>query len=148
MESERLQAYVEFYGGIDTLTTSTEGSVGLDLKSIHDYTLEPSKPTKIEVGIKKVVPPPGYFCSVKNRSSMGFKGISCTSSGLIDTDYEGKLYICLINNTTEPYLIKENNNVGQLIFLKYTVPLINGMDPTIHENTIVRGDGGFGSTGK
>uniref|UniRef100_A0A6C0J9R4 dUTP diphosphatase n=1 Tax=viral metagenome TaxID=1070528 RepID=A0A6C0J9R4_9ZZZZ len=148
MESERLQAYVEFYGDNDTLTTSTEGSVGLDLKSIQDYILEPLQPTKIDVGIKKVIPPPGYFCSVKGRSSMGIAGLIPTSSGIIDNDYKGNIYITLINMSDKPYSVQKGNKVGQLIFYKYTVPLINGIDPTIHENTTVRGEGGFGSTGK
>jgi dUTP pyrophosphatase len=108
----------------------------------------------IGVGGRALVPtglhleiPIGYEGQVRPRSGLALKhGISIVNTpGTIDADYRGEIGVILINNGNEPFLIKNNDKIAQLVVCK--VEQIE-LDVVQDLTSTDRGDGGFGSTGK
>jgi dUTP pyrophosphatase len=80
------------------------------------------------------------------RSGLGSKGIILANSvGLIDSDYQGEIKVCLWNTSSEPYTIQPQERIAQIVFLSgiHTPEFfeVENFEPTD------RGPGGFGSTG-
>lgn len=96
-------------------------------------------PTGISVGI-----PNGYFGLIKDRSSLGSKGIHVLG-GVIDAQYRGEIMVLLVNLGKDTYTIHENDKIAQLIIL----PVPNMVIRELKElpNTL-RQSQGFGSTGR
>ena len=77
-------------------------------------------------------------------SSVSKKGI-LINAGVIDRDYRGPVKVMVHNLSNNDYVIKKNDRIAQLILEKIKTPpveLVEELDDT------VRGEGGFGSTGK
>lgn len=117
------------------LTRGTKESVGYDLKSNVQITLEPFTPTCIPTGIYMSMPK-GYWGKIENRSSMSLKGVQVLG-GVIDPDYTGEIKVILMS--IKKYHVKRGDKIAQMVFLPFTV-----FDD---QTDNVRGDGGFGSTG-
>lgn len=91
--------------------------------------------------------PVGYEMQVRSRSGLSFKhGIVCINSpGTIDADYRGELKILLSNLSSEPYEIQDGDRIAQLVVAKCEQlgwKEVEALDET------VRGEGGFGHTGR
>lgn len=78
------------------------------------------------------------------RSSLAAKNIS-VEAGVIDNDYRGEIKVLLRNHSDEPYHYKRGHRIAQLIITPYTDISVL-VTETLNET--VRGQGGFGSTGK
>ena len=91
-----------------------------------------------------VKPPIGYGYLVKDRSSMGSKGLHIFA-GVVDEEYIGELKIVMFNASKEDYTISYGDKIAQLILIKNVD--LSVCEVTIMDNTS-RGDAGFGSTGK
>jgi dUTP pyrophosphatase len=116
---------------------------GLDLLSIEDITLLSGMPTKIRTGVSIEIPT-GYVGLIWDKSSIGSLGIK-TLGGVIDSDYRGEVIVTLINLTNSELSFPAKKKIAQLIIQKY-----ESMEPFLVEkleDSISRGDGGFGSTG-
>lgn len=127
---------------------ATEGSSGLDLKANLD------EPIQLEPLQRKMVPtglylelPEGYEAQVRPRSGLAIKqGITCLNSpGTIDADYRGELKIILINLSGETQVIAHGDRIAQMVIQPVVKALLVQVD-FIQET--VRGEGGFGHTGK
>ena len=127
---------------------ATEGSSGLDLKANLD------EPIQLEPLQRKMVPtglylelPEGYEAQVRPRSGLAIKqGITCLNSpGTIDADYRGELKIILINLSGEMQVIAHGDKIAQMVIQPVVKALLVQVD-FIQET--VRGEGGFGHTGK
>lgn len=127
---------------------ATEGSSGLDLKANLD------EPIQLEPLQRKMVPtglylelPEGYEAQVRPRSGLAIKqGITCLNSpGTIDADYRGELKIILINLSGEMQVIAHGDRIAQMVIQPVVKALLVQVD-FIQET--VRGEGGFGHTGK
>jgi dUTP pyrophosphatase len=117
-------------------------SAGHDFFCIEDYTL----PTQVVVACKTGVAieiPWGHFGLIRDRSSMGSKGIIVTA-GVIDPDYRGEVVICLLNlSRTTKYV-----NAGQKIAQMLIIPFAKDEATVVKElSNTQRGEKGFGSTG-
>jgi len=124
----------------------TKGSVGLDLISRKDMSINPKEIVLIPSNII-IESPEGYMFMIASRSSMPRKkGLSFPHSiGIIDQDYcgeEDEILIQVYNFTDNEVLIKRGERIAQGIFVK--VDKVNLQEVTAM-NTISRG--GFGSTG-
>ena len=126
----------------------TGGAAGLDLRAFldTDITLPPSGRCKIPTGLFPEIEP-GYEGQVRPRSGMAIRsGITVLNSpGTIDSDYRGELEVILINTGSEPYTIKNNDRIAQLVItpvIKAEILEVTSLGET------KRGAGGFGSTGK
>lgn len=84
---------------------------------------------------------------IRPRSGLAFKhGITCLNTpGTIDADYRGEVKVLLINLGQEPFTIVRGERIAQIVF--QTVPAVELTEVNELSET-VRGEGGFGHTGK
>ncbi len=128
---------------------ASEGSAGLDLRACIDttLTLKPGDTTLIPTGLAIYIEDPGYAGMILPRSGLGHKhGIVLGNLvGLIDSDYQGQLFVSCWNRGTEAFDIEVGTRIAQLVI----VPVLQvGFQAVDEFNTSDRGTGGFGSTGQ
>jgi dUTP pyrophosphatase len=122
----------------------TLGSAGYDLFSNEDCILLPLYRQWVSTGIS-ISLPQGLFGRILPRSSMSSLYID-TCAGVIDDDYRGEIKVLLMNShPNNSYEIKKGMRICQLVIEKYYQ--IKFVSTNLLDDTI-RGDQGFGSTGK
>ena len=125
----------------------TIGSAGIDLIACieHKLTLYQNESRLINAGFKLYIKSPNIVGFILPRSGKGSKGLVIGNlTGVIDSDYQGDLKICLWNRSESPIQIFPGEAVAQLIFLPVYHPTLKVVE-AFSTNTI-RGEGGFGST--
>lgn len=128
---------------------ASEGSAGLDLRACVDATvsLRPGDTTLVPTGICIHIADSGYAGIILPRSGLGHKhGIVLGNLvGLIDSDYQGQLFVSCWNRGTQSYQIEVGDRIAQLVIIPVAQVAFNRVDSFEHSE---RGDGGFGSTGQ
>lgn len=127
---------------------ATSGASGMDIRANLNttITLQPLERTLIPTGLFVEIPL-GYEAQIRPRSGLAIKqGITCLNTpGTIDADYRGEIKIIIINLSNQAVSIQHGDRIAQMIFAKVEqVQLI----PVQTINETLRGDGGFGHTGK
>lgn len=127
---------------------ATNGASGMDIRANLNttITLKPLERTLIPTGLFVEIPL-GYEAQIRPRSGLAIKqGITCLNTpGTIDADYRGEIKIIIINLSNQAVSIQHGDRIAQMIFAKVEqVQLI----PVQTINETLRGDGGFGHTGK
>lgn len=91
--------------------------------------------------------PEGYELQVRPRSGLAAKhGITVLNSpGTVDADYRGELRAILVNLSSEPFEIKPGERIAQYVVAKHERVEWEQVEEL---SETVRGEGGFGSTGK
>ncbi|MCY4148821.1 MAG: dUTP diphosphatase [Gammaproteobacteria bacterium] len=130
-------------------TYATQGSAGVDLRACIDGPLElgPGQSELIPTGIAIHVSDPEVAAVLVPRSGLGHKhGIVLGNLvGLIDSDYQGQLFVSCWNRSTRRFTIKPGDRIAQMVL----VPVIHADFQVVDEfASSERGDGGFGSTGR
>ena len=132
-----------------TPTYASEGSAGLDLLAcINDsVVINPGKTELIPTGISIFIKDPGYAGLILPRSGLGHKhGIVLGNLvGLIDSDYQGELFISTWNRGTSSFTTNSLDRIAQLVIVPVSQATFNIVSDYTKSD---RGDGGFGSTGK
>ncbi len=127
---------------------ATEGSSGLDVRANIENAIiiKPLERVLVPTGLFIEIPT-GYEAQMRPRSGLAIKnGITCLNSpGTIDADYRGELKVILINLSNEAQTIEHGDRIAQLIFAKVERVTLNLVQQL---NDTMRGDGGFGHTGK
>jgi dUTP pyrophosphatase len=130
-------------------TYASEGSAGLDLRACIDdpVIINPGKTELIPTGISIFIQDPGYAGLILPRSGLGHKhGIVLGNLvGLIDSDYQGELFISTWNRGTTSFTINSMDRIAQLVIVPVSQATFNLVSDYSKSD---RGDGGFGSTGK
>lgn len=126
----------------------TAGASGMDLSAAIDepIVLKPLERCLVPTGLK-IELEHGYEAQVRPRSGLSIKhGITLINCvGTIDEDYRGELCIPVVNISNEEYTIQPDERIAQMVIAKYEQAKIE----VVTELTeTVRGEGGFGSTGK
>ncbi|WKY46235.1 dUTP diphosphatase [Eubacteriaceae bacterium ES2] len=87
---------------------------------------------------------------IRARSGLAVNhGISLVNGiGTIDSDYRGEIKIPMINLLDKPYQLQAGERVAQIVFASYLQGEFFVVDNREEMTTTVRGDGGFGHTGK
>jgi dUTP pyrophosphatase len=128
---------------------ASDGSAGLDLRACVDatLTLAPGDTTLIPTGLCIHIADPGYAGMILPRSGLGHKhGIVLGNLvGLIDSDYQGQLFVSCWNRGTESFDIEIGMRIAQLVIVPVAQVRFNRVESF---DTSQRGAGGFGSTGK
>ena len=128
---------------------ATTGSAGMDLRACLDapLTLEPGATHLIPTGLAIHIGDPGLAAIILPRSGLGHKhGIVLGNLvGLIDSDYQGQLFISCWNRGDESYNIKRCERIAQLVFVPVVQPTLKLVSEFIQSE---RGEGGFGHSGK
>lgn len=119
---------------------------GFDLCAVEKVALLPRTPTLVSTGLK-ISLPKGYEAQVRSRSGLALKQNVCVlnSPGTVDNEYTGELGVILINHGSFTYFVEEGDRVAQLVIAP-VVPADSVEIQSVEET--VRGEGGFGSTGR
>lgn len=128
---------------------ATSGSAGLDLRACieHVMTIQPGEAHLIPTGIAMHLADPGLAALVLPRSGLGHKhGIVMGNLvGLIDSDYQGQIFVSCWNRGQAPFLLNPLERIAQLV----VVPVVQvGFNVVDDFEQSERGANGFGSTGK
>ena len=126
----------------------TSGASGMDLMASIDKSIElkPGESYLVPTGLS-VAFPKEYEIQIRPRSGLAAKNnISVLNTpGTIDSDYRGELKIILINHGNKNFTINHNDRVAQIVL----TPIIKmELEETNELPESIRGEGGFGSTGK
>jgi len=135
--------------GIALPEYASDGSAGLDLRACleQDLTLNPGETKLLPTGIAIYIKDPGYAGMILPRSGLGHKhGIVLGNLvGLIDSDYQGQLFVSCWNRGSESFLIEVGTRIAQLVIVPVAQVQFNRVDDFTSSE---RGSGGFGSTGR
>lgn len=128
---------------------ATPGSAGMDLRACIDAELElkPGQTELIPTGIALHIGDPGLAATLLPRSGLGHKhGIVLGNLvGLIDSDYQGQIFVSCWNRGDQAFVIKPGERIAQLV----VIPVIQATFNIVSDfSESERGDGGFGHTGK
>jgi dUTP pyrophosphatase len=128
---------------------ATEGSAGVDLRACldADLVLKPGQTELIPTGISIYIADPGLAAMILPRSGLGHKhGIVLGNLvGLIDSDYQGQLYVSCWNRGSEEFLLEPGLRLAQLVI----VPVVQANFNVVEDfDASQRGEGGFGHTGQ
>ena len=127
---------------------ATEGSSGMDIRANlkEPIVLQSLERSLVATGLF-IELPLGYEAQIRPRSGLAIKqGITCLNSpGTIDSDYRGEIKVILINLSSEQQVINNGDRIAQMVIAEITkteLVLVQQLNNTI------RGEGGFGHTGK
>ena len=126
----------------------TDGSSGMDLMAFLEkpVSIMPQKSELISTGISIAIPD-NTEVQIRPRSGLAAKNnISVLNTpGTIDSDYRGEIKVILFNHGNKEFIINNEDRIAQMILvpiIKATFEEVENLPETI------RGEGGFGSTGK
>ncbi len=133
---------------IDLPHYATNGSAGLDMRACIDdaVTVEPGQTELIPTGLAIHIGDPGLAAVLLPRSGLGHKHglVLGNLTGLIDSDYQGQVFISCWNRGGSAYTIDPGERIAQMVF----VPVEQVAFDVVKEFTESdRGDGGFGHSG-
>ena len=125
---------------------SNFGDSGLDLYSVEDAVIDSEKARIIATGWKMSVPF-GFEIQVRSRSGLAAKNqvFVLNSPGTVDCSYRGEVKVILYNEGKESFTVKKGDRIAQMVVapvLIWEPSVVDKLDDT------VRGEGGFGSTGR
>ena len=126
----------------------TKGASGMDLMAFvkEKIVIKPQTSALIPTGLS-VAFSEDYEIQIRPRSGLAAKNnISVLNSpGTIDSDYRGELKIIIFNHSNHDFIVNNNDRIAQMVLTpiaKMELEEANELPKTL------RGEGGFGSTGK
>ena len=128
---------------------ATDGSAGVDLRACleADLHLAPGGTELIPTGVAVHVADPELAAVILPRSGLGHKhGIVLGNLvGLIDSDYQGQLFVSCWNRGTADYTVRVGERIAQLVFVPVVRPSFRVVESFTPSE---RGAGGFGHSGR
>ena len=126
----------------------TEGASGMDLMALvkKPINLKPNSSCLVPTGLA-VAFSSDFEIQIRPRSGLAVKNnISVLNTpGTIDSDYRGEIKVILFNHGKSDFLINNKDRIAQMIL----TPVIKmDLEETDNLPETIRGEGGFGSTGK
>ena len=126
----------------------TEGASGMDLMAFlkEPINLKPNSSCLVPTGLA-VAFSNEFEIQIRPRSGLAVKNsISVLNTpGTIDSDYRGEIKVILFNHGKKDFLINNKDRIAQMIL----TPVIKmNLEETDDLPKTIRGEGGFGSTGK
>ena len=133
---------------IDLPNYATNGSAGLDMRACIDdaLTVIPGDTVLVPTGLAIHIGDSALAAVLLPRSGLGHKHglVLGNLTGLIDSDYQGQIFISCWNRGSKTYEIKPGERIAQMVF----VPVEQVRFVVVEEFEISdRGDGGFGHSG-
>ena len=133
---------------VELPTYKTDGASGMDLMAFitEPIILKPQSSCLVPTGIS-VAFSEEFEIQIRPRSGLAAKNnISVLNTpGTIDSDYRGEIKVIIFNHGNKEFIINNNDRIAQMILtpvVKMELEEIESLPETI------RGEGGFGSTGK
>ena len=126
----------------------TEGASGMDLMALlkKPINLKPNSSCLVPTGLA-IAFSRDFEIQIRPRSGLAAKNsISVLNTpGTIDSDYRGEIKVILFNHGKSDFLVNNKDRIAQMIL----TPVIKmELQETEELPETVRGEGGFGSTGK
>ena len=126
----------------------SEYAAGADLYAVLDeaVTIMPAETKLIRTGLSMEIPV-GYAGLIYARSGLAAKrGLAPANKvGVVDADYRGEVMVALHNHSNEPQTVEPRERIAQLV----VAPVLRAEYFAVEElSDTVRGEGGFGSTGR
>lgn len=127
---------------------ATDGSAGLDMRACIDepVIVEPGATELIPTGLAIHIAEASLAAVLLPRSGLGHKHglVLGNLTGLIDSDYQGQVFISCWNRSSEPYEVQPAERIAQMVF----VPVEQVRFEVVEDfDESKRGDGGFGHSG-
>ena len=127
---------------------ATDGSAGLDMRACIDepLTVAPGATELIPTGLAIHIAEPSLAAVLLPRSGLGHKHglVLGNLTGLIDSDYQGQVFISCWNRSSEAYDVQPGERIAQMVF----VPVEQVRFEVVEDfDESKRGDGGFGHSG-
>ncbi len=128
---------------------ASEGAAGMDLRACLAETLIlPAGGCElIPTGFAMHIRDPQLAALLLPRSGLGHKhGIVLGNLvGLIDSDYQGQVFVSCWNRSSEPFTIEPGERIAQMVL----VPIVSAHFEIVEAfQASTRGEGGFGHTGR
>jgi len=127
---------------------ATSGSAGLDMRACIDepLTVAPGETVLVPTGLAIHVADPGLAAVLLPRSGLGHKHglVLGNLTGLIDSDYQGQVYISCWNRGSMSYDVKPAERIAQMVFVAVEQVEFSVVDEFDQSS---RGAGGFGHSG-
>ncbi len=131
-------------------TYATDGSAAMDLRAClnEPVTILPGGRELIKTGLAINMMDPGLVAIVASRSGLSLKHHVHVAQGIgvIDADYHGEIGVILANDGEEAYIVQPGDRIAQLMFQPVVQVSLSFVEK--FSTVTVRGEGGFGSTGK
>jgi dUTP pyrophosphatase len=128
---------------------ATAGSAGLDMRACIDEKLrvEPGDTVLVPSGIAIHIGDPGLAAVLLPRSGLGHKHglVLGNLTGLIDSDYQGQVFISIWNRGSAGYEIEPGERIAQMVFVPVEQVHFDVVE-TFDDSA--RGEGGFGHSGQ
>ena len=133
---------------VELPTYKTDGASGMDLMALlnEPINLKPNSSCLVPTGLS-VAFSSDFEIQIRPRSGLAAKNsISVLNTpGTIDSDYRGEIKVILFNHGKSDFLINNKDRIAQMIL----TPVIKmDLEETDDLPETIRGEGGFGSTGK
>jgi len=118
---------------------------GLDLRAVESTLLPPGVPRLVPTGLSIEVPPT-YEAQIRPRSGLALRhAITLPNApATIDPGYRGEIKIILLNLGPQDYTVEKGDRIAQLVIARYEP--VEWVEGELSET--VRGEGGFGSSGR
>jgi len=128
---------------------ATDGAAGMDLRACLDepMQIEPGQTQLIPTGVSIHIGDPGLAAVLLPRSGLGHKhGIVLGNLvGLIDSDYQGQLFVSCWNRGSDSFTIQVGERIAQMVFVPVVRVAFDVVEAFADSD---RGEGGFGHTGR
>jgi len=127
---------------------ATDGSAGLDMRACIDaeVTVAPGETVLIPTGLAIHIGDSRLAAVLLPRSGLGHKHglVLGNLTGLIDSDYQGQVFISCWNRGSSAYTVEPGERIAQMVFIP-----VEQVDFNIVEefDSSQRGEGGFGHSG-
>ena len=134
--------------GVKLPSYKTSGASGMDLMAFikTSVTIKPKTSCLISTGLSMAFSE-DFEVQIRPRSGLAAKkNISILNTpGTIDSDYRGEIKVIVYNHGNEDFVVNNNDRIAQMIL----TPIIKmELEETNELPDTLRGEGGFGSTGK
>ena len=123
---------------------SSLGAAGADLYANEALTIGPGERAAVATGLRIEIPL-GHAGLVWPRSGLAVRHGIDTLAGVIDSDYRGELRVVLVNHGQQPFRIEPGDRIAQLVLQKVERAVFTSASELAGS---LRGEGGFGSTGR
>ena len=128
---------------------ATSGSAGLDLRACIDtpLSLTPGETQLIPTGLAIHIEDPRLAAVLLPRSGLGHKhGVVLGNLvGLIDSDYQGQVFVSCWNRGDRPYEIQVGERIAQMVFVPVAQVAFERVEEFAQTH---RAEGGFGHSGR
>ena len=108
--------------------------------------IEPRDSMLIPTGLRIEVPP-GYMLEIKNKSGIAYKRQLVVGACVVDSGYEGEIYVNLHNIGFNTQYLKPGTKIAQAVLIQINYCIIKEVAEEEFSQGSPRGIGGFGSTG-